>query len=135
MNDPSSACTCCSSMFQQELIIRRREYRTVNLSPESNVTIQLRFDALTCCMFGANSSHVTFWTHFLLGTTAGFDTLFSLLLLQGWESRRNFTLKSLNNLVSTPTHPTQISLLFSPSQGHQASLVVLTKCQAIQNLT
>ena len=35
----------------QELIIRRREYRTVKLSPESNVTIQLRFDALTCCVF------------------------------------------------------------------------------------
>ena len=35
----------------QELIIRRREYRMVKLSPESNVTIQLRFDALTCCVF------------------------------------------------------------------------------------
>ena len=37
--------------YNQELIIRRREYRMVKLSPESNVTIQLRFDALTCCVF------------------------------------------------------------------------------------
>ena len=41
-----------------------------------NVTIQLRYDELTCYMFasiiqaGAISSHVTFRTHFLLGTTA-----------------------------------------------------------------
>ena len=34
-----------------ELIIRRREYQTVKLCPESNVTIQMRFDALTCCVF------------------------------------------------------------------------------------
>ena len=37
--------------FFQELLIRRREYPMVKLSPESNVTIQLRFDALTCCVF------------------------------------------------------------------------------------
>ena len=39
------------STRNQELIIRRREYPMVKLSPESNVTIQLRFDALTCCVF------------------------------------------------------------------------------------
>ena len=37
--------------------------KRVKLSPKSNATIQLRFDALTCCMFAnivqANSSHVT----------------------------------------------------------------------------
>ena len=50
------------------------------------MTIQLRFDALTCCMFvdiintsySVNSSHVTFRTHFLLGTTA---VRYSLLLI------------------------------------------------------
>ena len=68
-----------SITFYQELITRRREYPTVKLSPESNVKIQLRFDALMCCMFAniiqasVNSSHVTFWI------LRWFDTLFSLL--------------------------------------------------------
>ena len=54
----------------QELIMRRKEYRTLKLSPKQ------RFDALTCCIFtkviqaSSNSSHVTFQTRFLLGTTA-----------------------------------------------------------------
>ena len=50
----------------------------VKLSPKAcNVTIQLRYDELTCYMFaniiqaGVISSHQTFWTHFLLGTIDG----------------------------------------------------------------
>ena len=46
-------------------LIRRREYRTVKLSPKAhNVAIQLQYDELTCYMFasilqaGAISSHV-----------------------------------------------------------------------------
>ena len=49
----------------------------VKLSPKAcNVTIQKRYDELTCYMFaniiqvGVISSHVTFRTHFLLGTMA-----------------------------------------------------------------
>ena len=53
----------------------------VKLSPESNVTIQLRFAALLCCVFAniiqasANSSDVTFQT---LGNMA---VRYSLLLI------------------------------------------------------
>ena len=57
----------------------------VKLSPKAcNVTIQLRYDELTCYMFaniiqaGVISSHQTFRTHFLLGTTA---VQYSLLLI------------------------------------------------------
>ena len=56
--------------------------KRVKLSPKSNATIQLRFDALTCCMFAnivqANSSHVTFQAHFLQGTTV---VRYSLLII------------------------------------------------------
>ena len=61
----------------------------MNLSPESNVTIQLRFDVLMCCVFtnmieaSANSSHVTFRTHFLLGTMAVGYSL--LLIMNSWK--------------------------------------------------
>ena len=47
----------------------------------SSVTIQLRFDVLTRCMFAsANSSHMIFRTHFLQSTTL-FDTVFSLIIM------------------------------------------------------
>ena len=54
---------CQKTLAVQELIVRRREYPTANVS-----TIQLYFDVITFCLLiynltRDNSSHVTFPSH------------------------------------------------------------------------
>ena len=89
-------------------LIRRREYRTVKLSPKAyTVTIQLQYDELTCYMFankiqaGAISSHVhdfldTFCARYYGSSILPSPQYYELLMKKGVKSALEGSLEILH---------------------------------------